>query len=489
MPKNIFSNSWIARSFAGWIVIYTGYLLIIMLSIAVQFWTSSLLRSGVISDTTRDAITGGLIGVSTSFFYGWSRFVWTYGHRIMSRSAIEVLRFDTRPPVLYLRSFSSDEKKPTWRGLPSPSIEENLAQILSEVGPVITIGHPDEWLPPLGAYRMYVGGNNDWRNTVSFLMSKAAVVVVKVGMSKGIEWEIERMVEIVKPQRVLIILPPRSPWQKEWSTEKNYLDFCEMTVDLFPRPLPKRVGSKSFIDFDNDWNAKLLGIHPWRWIIGQGRASKAGIREAIRPFCMNIGYRLHWFPTILAAMFRLSYLAIMAGVIIFSAQALYEPILQDVRNLFQSKELKSDHQTFEITLPSGWSEPTKELKDRLPTTPEEDQLFAWRIQLGRNGYELFVLIEQVNKTLTPLSLDKVSEAILSLFPTVDELTGPLTGTFGRMPAVTYRFKSGKLPYIVIIAETSRNYYYVKGWSNQPEISSEHLGEIETLTSSIAELDK
>lgn len=94
------------------------------------------------------------------------------------------------------------------------SPEQELAWIMSRIGPVVAIGKPGEHLPPLGAARVYVDDNN-WRDTIAQLMDQAAVVVVRAGDTTNLWWEIEEAVARVPPGRVLIVaLGPPEQWSQ-----------------------------------------------------------------------------------------------------------------------------------------------------------------------------------------------------------------------------------------------------------------------------------
>ena len=128
--------------------------------------------------------------------------LWRRSRQHEAPSAEEVMTLDPRPPILYLRSFQDDadstidDDASAWtRGwlkiLRPPSPEEELAAILERLGPVVAIGKPGEELPELGAARLYVA-HDAWQAKVQALMAQAALVVIRVGTSPGVLWEIEQ---------------------------------------------------------------------------------------------------------------------------------------------------------------------------------------------------------------------------------------------------------------------------------------------------------
>ena len=138
------------------------------------------------------------------------------GWRHEALRANELMAQDARAPVLYLRSFKDDSQALledhgmplfakivgafSWR-----SPEQELALLLGRVGPVVAIGKPGEPLPELGAARMYVA-HDEWQQRVSELMGRAALVVLRVGASPGVVWEIEQALARIPRQRLVLVL-------------------------------------------------------------------------------------------------------------------------------------------------------------------------------------------------------------------------------------------------------------------------------------------
>ena len=146
----------------------------------------------------------------------WGVAAFRAGWKYDARSAEQALAADSRPPVLYLRSFHEDRQVLVTGGGPaaaasrwlnyaaSVSPEQELAFILDRVGPVIAIGKPGERLPELGAARRYVA-DDQWRDVVHQWMRDAALVVIRAGETENLWWEIEQARAICAPDRVIIV--------------------------------------------------------------------------------------------------------------------------------------------------------------------------------------------------------------------------------------------------------------------------------------------
>jgi hypothetical protein len=120
---------------------------------------------------------------------------------------------DTRPPVVYLRSFQSDRRLSrrvlvigrvfSWR-----TEEEQFVAALRESGPVVAIGRPGERLPRLGAQRVYVD-EADWRQQIRSWFTHAALVAIHVPATptEGLLWEIEETLDTVALERLVFLVP------------------------------------------------------------------------------------------------------------------------------------------------------------------------------------------------------------------------------------------------------------------------------------------
>jgi len=235
--------------------------------------------------------------------------------------AEELLKRDTRPHVLYLRSFKDDET--TSRLLNLSSEEQELALTLFEIGPFIAFGEPGEESPDLGAARMYVDPEH-WQHKVEDLMANAQLVVARIANSVSFWWEITTALRVVKPERLLLLLP---------ADENEYEKFKQRAEDIFPRQLPEHrfqsrgfgeshISSQGLIYFESDWTPRLQKLKPARlrqnyWVPGVPI-----MKMALEPVFTQLG--ISWTRP------PLQPLAILAVVLLllFVALALYVGALQ-----------------------------------------------------------------------------------------------------------------------------------------------------------------
>jgi len=231
----------------------------------------------------------GLIG----FFFGAKLIGW--GRRMRALPAVERLQEDSRLPVLFLRSFEDDDLvDPTPRMIPMGDFfprryEESLCGTLERVGPMITIGRPGNRLSMLGGARLFVP-DHAWRQAVEHLRRHSAAVVLMIGRTEGLWWEVTSSIPAVSQDRLLFFFPyveesvrRRSVWQRvfyykpaqmpfakkafermEQERQARYLMFRERVQPLLSAQLPETLGNSQFIDFDPKGQLRTLPtIRPW----------------------------------------------------------------------------------------------------------------------------------------------------------------------------------------------------------------------------------
>ncbi len=159
--------------------------------------------------------------------------------RLEAPSLEELLEIDSRAPILLLRSFQDD-------GLAVESIEfegkntnkltfeEILCRHAMEWGPVIAIGDPNEAMPQLGAARAYFT-HDKWQDAALEMLRKSQVILIVMGLTPNVAWELERIFEKSHHSKTIVIFPPGD----EFATASRFLMFKKtyehaMGSDCYP---------------------------------------------------------------------------------------------------------------------------------------------------------------------------------------------------------------------------------------------------------------
>lgn len=148
--------------------------------------------------------------------------LWNRGTRHATHDARTVMERDPRPPVLLLRSFSDDDLEAKGATMPwshSQPLAFVAARRLQVLGPVVAVAAPDEGLPPLGPYRVFVQ-KQDWRAEVDTLIAQSRAVVLFLGYSEGLLWEFRRLIDAERAVDLTLVVPPAEPasLERRWST-------------------------------------------------------------------------------------------------------------------------------------------------------------------------------------------------------------------------------------------------------------------------------
>lgn len=247
-------------------------------------------------------LVGGLVllvGIGGAVAYAFSNlfvslvgvFVGYAGMRLVNRGrrhfvsiGLESIGDDPRPPVLYLRPFHYDGadfqinpntlqrgmiERGFWRqaGVAVRLIRTNeqlFARAFRDIGPLVAIGDPDEELPRLGAVRVYAREGEEWRSVVADLADRARYVVLEIGLSKGVLWEIDFLTDTVRPEQLILSLPNDRKGarrlmrqsKRERRRLENYAEFRTAAADVFPMPLPEEIGQSKLMYFEPDWTPR-----------------------------------------------------------------------------------------------------------------------------------------------------------------------------------------------------------------------------------------
>jgi hypothetical protein len=233
---------------------------------AAQFWLilalffGALVRAGVVELSPIQLIAIGTVyaAVFATLLLG-TRWLQKRAALYAEKAMLE----DTRPPVLYLRPFQQDVAGERVVSILSAlglnaafftfTLEERLTALFWNVGPVISVGRPGEKLPPIGAARLYLG-EAEWQDKVAQLMKDARLVVISVGETQGVLWELAQLAGRCEPRKILVFI---------FARRKKYGEALEVASRYLPKPLPPSPGFRKPLcyAFDDTWTPIAL---PWR---------------------------------------------------------------------------------------------------------------------------------------------------------------------------------------------------------------------------------
>ena len=188
--------------------------------------------------------------------------VYVRGKKLSAPSAERLRQEDPRAPVVYLRSFRDDPRTQSGT-LPFGmqelvSEEEQVASVMGRIGPFIALGHPDEGLPQLGAARSHVS-DDGWRESVASMLQLAALVVIRVGTTGGLAWELETAVKLVRPERLVLLVPRGEAEYEEFRRTTGRLLLCRLPV-YRTDPRLKLGGLAGLIYFGAGWAPRYIEL-------------------------------------------------------------------------------------------------------------------------------------------------------------------------------------------------------------------------------------
>jgi hypothetical protein len=157
--------------------------------------------------------------VFARFFFWVSRRLRSYALRRSVVLADEACHRDSRPPVLFLRTFRDDQvsllEAHTSKivrffdpDVDLGTLEQLVVMNLIHQGPVIGLGNPADKLPPIGAAREYIR-KGDWQAVIESLMEKSARIVLALEFSRNLQWEVETIRNKKLLQKTITLIPPQ----------------------------------------------------------------------------------------------------------------------------------------------------------------------------------------------------------------------------------------------------------------------------------------
>jgi hypothetical protein len=171
--------------------------------------------------------------------------------------------------------------------------EEHLARAIGNIGPFVAIANPREEsvLPHLGATRINADAQS-WQSTVTGLMSRAQMIVFRVGNGLNLWWEIERAFEIVKPERLLFLIP---------NNAATLQTFRQKLQPLISRDVPDLVSEMqvsstigAILYFNPDGTPCLSPLRDAKFRASNSQPLRPMLRIALKPIFDQLN--LKWTP-------------------------------------------------------------------------------------------------------------------------------------------------------------------------------------------------
>jgi hypothetical protein len=185
------------------------------------------------------------------------------------------------PTIVYLRSFDDDQcilrrYRRAW-----PTEDEQIARAFAPYGALVAIADATKELSALGAAHL-IASNDNWKEKVKTLVDNAAFVLVRLGDSPGVLWELKLVIRRVSPGHVLLLSA---------LTSEAHANVAVMLEREFGICLPAYTGGLYVITFAEDWTPTARLLHKWN-LRGSGRSTylEVGLRAALVPFFRRLGF-------------------------------------------------------------------------------------------------------------------------------------------------------------------------------------------------------
>ncbi|MFF7505287.1 hypothetical protein ACFZBM_38635 [Streptomyces lavendulae] len=273
----------------GRVLVATGSALLLIGSLgvhSVRLFTSG--TGGFLDVILRNMV---IVLIGGGVICGTGGLLYSRGQQHLQAPAEEVTASDSRAPVLYLRSFEDDSVTKSLHLLGSYAIgfqqfteEQELTLALSPAGPVIAVGQPGEQLPLAGAHRLYM--DEDWQNRVIELMTRARLVVLRLGTTEGVWWEFEQALARVGPERLLLLVPsdPEDAYE-------HFRQRAHPRISLPALPDPPALGLwhspmsvRGALFFGPDWTPHFIDLHRAPLPLARGSEVRVEfVRKALEP--------------------------------------------------------------------------------------------------------------------------------------------------------------------------------------------------------------
>jgi hypothetical protein len=191
--------------------------------------------------------------------------------RLWARAGARRLRArDPRPPILYLRSFEDDAlrvpavvsaRRPfleLFAARGSDLFEESIAWQIAPHGPVVAVARPGRSPRSLGAARDQLS-DEVWREGVVALMAAARAIVVILGSTDGLAWEMARLVANGRLGATVFVFPPTAAAlvRERWRFASEVLAPAASSAAPPTLPVPAEIALAAVLDPSGQWRVAV----------------------------------------------------------------------------------------------------------------------------------------------------------------------------------------------------------------------------------------
>jgi hypothetical protein len=237
--------------------------------------------------------------------------------RLIFLHAEEVIKNDMRPPVLYLRSFSDDKMIASAIGF--KSVEQEMKLVLFDIGPFIAFAEPNNEPADPGAARIYASQEH-WQEEAREEMSKAQLVIIRMGDSPSFWWEVREALTRVRPEQLVFLIPGEK-------VKMEYGRFREKVNEWVPYELPEHKVKWSpfgphggILYFEPDWTPhvrefKVIWLRQTFWNL-----FAAPLKIGLRPVYEQLGVKWERPPV---QVMQILYMLVLFLLVVLVAYYLY----------------------------------------------------------------------------------------------------------------------------------------------------------------------
>jgi hypothetical protein len=182
-----------------------------------------------------------------------------------------------------------------------------IATAVSEVGPLVAVGIPNELLPPPGALRLYFD-DDEWQDKVRELTSISRLAIIQTGYTSSIEWEMDLVRSAFSPDQLYLSL---LGWKRlKHVARRMEFGLLQMQLKrLFGVTLKDEYFNSQFLYFEPNWQPVGTSVVWWlrlllggpsilmKWFPFFGSAPAAVARESLRPIFRARGMQLSAWRT------------------------------------------------------------------------------------------------------------------------------------------------------------------------------------------------